>query len=51
MDITHKFQNQINYELTITCVADRLGIKMQVKDLRFLKTFKKMVDHDGQLKE
>ena len=51
MNITHKFQNRITYDLTITHVADRLGIKMQAQDLRFSKTFEKVVDRVDQLRK
>ena len=51
MDITHRFYNQITYDLTVACSSDRINMKMQVQDLRSSKTFEKVVDHNGELKE
>ena len=49
MDITHKYHNQISYDLTVTHVADRLALKIEAEDLRSSKTFRKVVDRAGQL--
>ena len=51
MDFTHKFQNQINYDFTVICAADRIEMKLQARDLRSSKSFERTVDHDGHLKE
>ena len=51
MDITHKYHNRISYDLTVTHVADRLGIKMEAQDLRSSKKFEKVVDLADQLKK
>ena len=49
MNIAHKFHNKISYDLTVTHVADRLGIKMEAQDLRSFRTFEKVVDRADQL--
>ena len=44
MDIAHKFHNRITYDLTTTCVAEQIIIKMDAKDLRSSRTFQKTID-------
>ena len=51
MDITHKFHNKITYDLTVTCVSDRIGLKMRAQDLRSSKTFEKVIDQNDQIKK
>ena len=51
MDIIHNFHNKITYDITITCVADRIGLKMHAQDLRSEKIFEKIIDHDDQMKK
>ena len=51
MDISHKFHNRITYDLTVTCVADRIGLKMRAQDLRSAKTFEKVIGHDDQARK
>ena len=50
MDITHRFQNEIKYDLTVNSVSDRITLKMEVKDLKSEKTFEKVIKHDDQIK-
>ena len=46
MDTTYEFHSRITYSLTIACAANCISIKLQARDLRFSKTFQKMVGHD-----